>query len=890
MESIKSPPAQRPGHKRNASSKSNLLRSLVSSKTRPVVTPDEVHIDPVSRTKSVPLLPPDHPHVAKSSRVLGERQGNVQSPPTSPSKSRRAPAAKSNKDATTKVPTKSQDGVSAAKKSKSSTNLSGMFARMNRSSKDLSATVQKDKENTTPPSTSGGVAHTPIWAQFASASSAKPASRPSTRDSKSSDNFIDEIARYTPQNYSPSKQRNFNGTLDQPSMRPTLNSRPRPQSAYFAASEGLAAIGRRVSGQRASIEGRNSEDTGRRLSRDSGRRVSGERPPMARRATTGRKVIGSSTEQAATKDKLNVAKRGNRVMAAVAAFQSRGRSEVPVKQEVLDEKSVDEAFEAVLDSRQIPEPMRQKMRSLTMRVKADFIKQNQGSTTLTSSPGETVPASNSDALAALTSTKRAGDAQEPATTKDTKRSRSRPRSRAFTFSKGDKRGDASPTKDKTGTKSRPTSIHIPKDGLVTSPNTPTSPFGSLGRRAAAQAIPGDYIKYLQTHPDPIKTEVGRLHKLRILLRNETVAWVDSFLALGGMTEIVGLLQRIMAIEWREEHEDQLLHETLLCLKGLCTTEKAMAELEKVADELFPALLGMLFDEEKKGPAEYATRTVIVGLLFNFLASATNTPPAALEQRAQRVLTYLSEPKKMDDERPVDFVLDMHRPRPYRLWSKELSNVTKEVFWIFLHQLNVIPLPKPGSSSSMESTTDSAFDGDRAKVLEATYTTRHFPGSRPPVPAAPYIGGVEWDATTYLTSHLDLLNGLLASLPSQTARNSLRSELKASGFEKVMGLTLRTCKEKFYSGVHDALRAWVAASVEDGWETRFVREGPSDEERHERARSVSPKKSPKKEQAPRLDEVKVEALPKLDLSLGFGVRDEVKGRDAGDEDDGLGWIE
>jgi vacuolar protein sorting-associated protein 13A/C len=29
----------------------------------------------------------------------------------------------------------------------------------------------------------------------------------------------------------------------------------------------------------------------------------------------------------------------------------------------------------------------------------------------------------------------------------------------------------------------------------------------------------------------------------------------------------------LAMEWREEHEDQLLHETLLCLKGLCTTER-----------------------------------------------------------------------------------------------------------------------------------------------------------------------------------------------------------------------------------------------------------------------------------------------------------------------------
>lgn len=219
---------------------------------------------------------------------------------------------------------------------------------------------------------------------------------------------------------------------------------------------------------------------------------------------------------------------------------------------------------------------------------------------------------------------------------------------------------------------------------------------------------------------------------------------------------------------------------------------------------------------------------------------------------------------------------MHTPRPYRLWCREVTNVTKEVFWIFLHHLNVVPLPKPDTSSS----TDSPYvsDTERRSVLEATYSHRHFPGPRPPVPAAPYIGGVEWDATTYLTAHLDLLNGLLSSLSTKTARNSLRASLRASGFERTLGATLRTCKEKFYAGVHDALRAWVAAAAEDGWETRFVREGPTQEERAERAvRKGSPRKSPKKEDAaPR-----IEGLPKIELAL------EANGTGLGGENEG--WL-
>jgi hypothetical protein len=150
-------------------------------------------------------------------------------------------------------------------------------------------------------------------------------------------------------------------------------------------------------------------------------------------------------------------------------------------------------------------------------------------------------------------------------------------------------------------------------------------------------------------------------------------------------------------------------------------------------------------------------------------------------------------------------------------------------------------------------------------LEATYCVRHFPpSSRPPVPAAPYIGGVEWDATTYLTSHLDLLNGLIASLPNADTRNALRQELKDSGWEKVMGSTLRTCKEKFYGSVHEGLRAWVAAAVEDGWETREVREGPTIEEQVEkiRARSESPKKGHVKKKD-------LDAAPKLDSGFEGG---------------------
>ena len=276
----------------------------------------------------------------------------------------------------------------------------------------------------------------------------------------------------------------------------------------------------------------------------------------------------------------------------------------------------------------------------------------------------------------------------------------------------------------------------------------------------------------------------------------------------------------------------LLHEALLCLKGLGTTEQALSKLNDLQPELFPELLNMLFDEERRGPAEYGTRGIITFLFFTHLSNAA---PNQVQYRARTILSYLKDPAQPDSGQPTDFILKMSKPRPYKRWCKEVTSVTKEVFWIFLHHLNTV------SCSTTSYST-----------LEDSYRTRHFPKERPPVPAAPYVGGVEWEATNYLASHLDLMNGILASLPTVAERNDLREELRTSGFEYVMGGTFRLCKEKFYGAVHDGLRTWVDAAAEDGWETIDVRQGPP------KSPQKSSSASPSKTQDP---------VPKLELPLG-----------------------
>lgn len=72
----------------------------------------------------------------------------------------------------------------------------------------------------------------------------------------------------------------------------------------------------------------------------------------------------------------------------------------------------------------------------------------------------------------------------------------------------------------------------------------------------------------------------------------------------------------------------------------------------------------------------------------------------------------------------------------------------------------------------------------------------------------------------------------------------------------MGGTMRTCKEKFYGGVHEGLKFWVKAAREDGWPVEDVRAGPP------REASVSPRKgSPAKKRAD-------DEAPRIRLDVGI----------------------
>ncbi|KAF2020538.1 hypothetical protein BU24DRAFT_338566 [Aaosphaeria arxii CBS 175.79] len=891
-------PATRPTegqHRRNKSS--SVLKSIIAPKSHKrspsdgsalsQAQPEGRLYNPIANA-GASFLPPDHPHNQLRSQV----QNIPIQPPSSPKKSQDTKTGSptkslhkktlssvslrslgKDKERDARAKDRSRDNnhsrdksraredttaTDKPKKTKSTTNLAAVFGKAKHSSTKEPVALPKDKENTTPPSSARATepAITPIWAQFSSQpfEEVTTTSKVPLNDRRS---IEDEMRLYTPSNYSPSKQRNF-FDYGQPSLqKPAGKERPKSTFLPNTSSNGLfETLTKKRSTERAPL----GETKGNGEKSTSSKSISAK--SMLRRSNSD-----SKKKDGASKRDASPGKKPNRVMAAVAAFNGKAKEVYigPTPPPKLDPKQIDAEFEAVLESRNIPQHQRTAMRTLKLEVKADFVRTHKLDTPQTMSRATSAQGSMTD-VSGNSNTKWTsekapksrdgsdeevqGDGKTGASTK-----RERPRSRTFTFSKGD-----SPTKKakperpgnerKTSSKATP----IPKSPSTRSLVSNTSQKSSS--KSAKSSSPDEFVTYMKKTTKPQDVEVGKLHKLRLLLRNETVEWVDLFLHEGGMTELVGLLYRIMEVEWREDHEDQLLHEVLRCLKGLCTADSALKQFAEISPKLYPALLGMLFDEEHKGPCEFTTRELIIQIIFAHISSAHESE---LSCRARELLTYLKDPVKEKESSTVPFILQMHQPRPYQVWCKEITNVTKEVFWIFIHHLNVVPLPRQESEDT----------------APASFAKTHFPGPRAIVPAAPYVGGVEWDATNYIATHIDLLNGIIASLPTREARNTFRQECKVSGFEKLMG-HLRACNPKFYGAVHDAVKVWIKAGLEDDWDVKTVRMGAGDGKGPSSPVKASPTK--KSQPPPQIQ------APKMDLGMGLGFDKEIGAVGKKDDDD------
>lgn len=222
---------------------------------------------------------------------------------------------------------------------------------------------------------------------------------------------------------------------------------------------------------------------------------------------------------------------------------SSGTKDVPQSTEpVLDPKDVDKHLEAMLDRRNIPEHQRYKMRNLADTIKMEFIRQDWAeSRGLNGGRPESHHSDSSISVAHANN--------EPGKEKKS-------RGRSFTLSRGKKSGSTSPVKKSKGEGSIGRHFRSRSTDSVASERPSSAGSNSGGgtfSKVKSHQAPMDFVNYLRKVQKPESVEVGKLHKLRLLLRNETVTWTEEFIRQGGMQEIVGLLHRIIEVEWRYDN-------------------------------------------------------------------------------------------------------------------------------------------------------------------------------------------------------------------------------------------------------------------------------------------------------------------------------------------------
>lgn len=414
-----------------------------------------------------------------------------------------------------------QSSPTKAKKTKPSNNLTTLLSRP-KSSHNLNSLHEedgkplKDKENRTPEGTvaNGSTLPPPIYAQFCSGGSG---------DQRSGSHSPNDIFINSAGDYVSASSTSLADSID---ANQPLKQRPRSFHPYHKPSK--TDLNQQVQAKLA--------QTGA---------IGGPRDPPPGGALRSQKSQTWNRKEKTTRGKVMNAFSG------LAARTTRGPvSGAQSPEPVMDLKDIDTHLEAMLDRRNIPENQRYKMRNLNATIKMEFIRQDWAETQAKAEQqGQQQQRQSSERDAEAAPQKTAAGGSTKAKSSKSKSGRGM----SFTLSKGNK-ALSSPTKKKTeGTLGR--HFRSKSSESVVSDTRPSSggsasTGGGFFSKAKSQPTPADFVSYLRKVQKPEQVEVGKLHKLRLILRNETVAWIEDFIRQEGMAEVVGLLNRIMEVEWR----------------------------------------------------------------------------------------------------------------------------------------------------------------------------------------------------------------------------------------------------------------------------------------------------------------------------------------------------
>ncbi|KIL67542.1 hypothetical protein M378DRAFT_159355 [Amanita muscaria Koide BX008] len=320
-------------------------------------------------------------------------------------------------------------------------------------------------------------------------------------------------------------------------------------------------------------------------------------------------------------------------------------------------------------------------------------------------------------------------------------------------------------------------------------------------------------------------DVELIKKLRLLLRNESATWSQDFLRQGGYSSLLTRLNEILEVEWREEqHDDKVLHELLRCLKALSTSSIGCFALRSSCPTPFVQLVSLLYSDKK--PGDVTTRQLIVELLLIlFDLYPANTASRGRKSRQEDrselspaiilpaphktfyslIRALLLTPAPPPSESPATpvsphaFIESLHRPRIYKTYLQELSDVCRDYFWVFCHPNNVIWVL-------------SELDERRVEKPRA-------PGGM--------TGGVEFEAMGYFTTHLRLINVIATcvaelEMPKDHELSAYRfhSDLFLSGFERII-LISRKASTTYYPTLHLELSRYVDHANRAGYELPYT---------------------------------------------------------------------
>ncbi|OCH93043.1 hypothetical protein OBBRIDRAFT_750238 [Obba rivulosa] len=503
-----------------------------------------------------------------------------------------------------------------------------------------------------------------------------------------------------------------------------------------------------------------------------------------------------------------------------------------------------EAFNRLLDDLQIPSTLRPKLDGMNSTVKAAMLKSSQ----------VLAPSKPSTATLSMRGIRRSRSSESlQSQTRHTLE-----QSDLFDSSKG------LPSFVTTGY-IRGTSFNFSRSQVdLHEPNSAAFlPKSVKEKRTKVAGKPEKWCKILATSSS-IRLEVETVKKLRLLLRNEAASWTEEFLAHGGYDALLARLKEILEVEWREEqHDDQMLHELLRCFKGLSTSAVGCAALRSRYPAPYNDLVTLLYSDKK--PGDIGTRQLVIELLLilfelyppSALPSAGSpvfatqfpthartqsvpweqllhspaqsnlvTLPAPYDTLFALVRSLLLTPAPPKAEQtgvpvePHEFIEELHRPRIYKTYIQELSDLCRDYFWVFCHPNNTV--------WNLEETDESKVERPRA------------PGGM--------TGGVEFEAMSYMTTHFRFLNAVCKAvqdlnLPKDHEHSAYKfhSDMFLSGLERVL-LVARKASVTYYPTLHLEIARYVAAIGRAGFElpwslSRLIGSPPSS------MRKVAPESAP-----------------------------------------------